>query len=79
MLPARRPTPSAPGRRLHEEFLDEEVRLQVEDFRQKAETPAAVLRDTLEELFVALYLGHDAAGYAVLGFRAESALPRLGR
>ena len=70
MLPARRPTPSAPGRRLHEEFLDEEVRLQVVDFRQKAETPAAVLRDTLEELFVALYLGHDAAGYAVLGFRA---------
>lgn len=67
----------ASSRRLHEEFLDEEVRLQVEDFRQKAETSACVLRDTHEELFVALYLGHDAGGHAILGFRAGAPMPRL--
>lgn len=77
MLPTQHPALPFPNRRLHEEFLDEEVRLQVEDFRQKAETPATVLRDTHEELFVAFYLGHDAAGHAVLGFRAGATLPRL--
>ena len=77
MLPALHSASLSPSRRLHEEFLDEEVRLQVEDFRQKGETPAVALRDTHEELFVAFYLGHDAAGHAVLGFRAGAALPRL--
>lgn len=65
------------SRRLHEEFLDEEVRRQVEAFQQKAESSARTLMDSHEELFVALYLGQDKAGHAVLGFKVGAALPRL--
>jgi DNA replication ATP-dependent helicase Dna2 len=64
-------------RQMHEELLDEEVRLQLEDFRQKAESPARLLLETHHELFVALYLRHDAAGHAVLAFSAARGLPRL--
>ncbi|MGI4735313.1 MAG: hypothetical protein ACRYG7_09060 [Janthinobacterium lividum] len=80
MLPVHwpaRPTDLPQHRQLHADLLEEEIRLQLEDFRQLAEAPARHLLDVRHELFVALYLRHDAAGHTVLAFSAARGLPRL--
>ena len=61
----------------HYKFLEEEIKSQTEDFKQKLETNARYLLEQRGEVFVAQYVKfHD--GELILKFSTKRGLPRKG-
>ena len=61
----------------HSNFLEEELRAQTKEFKQKLDTSAKFLLEEREELFVAQFLTFKD-GEMILKFSTKRGLPRKG-